>query len=318
MSIAELPRCPITGTPARRKVQGISAKFVRDMWRYAGGVDVDRFFAGRDEVGLYESECGLMFFEPRTAGDQAFYSEFYARIDAHGVLNAGIDSRVEYLAAARHIPPGAAVIDVGCGGGEFRRHLRHANFRGLDPFAPADAHESVLRESLEQHLQGNAGTYDVATAFQVVEHVTEPRAFVARMADLLKPGGLLIVVVPLHPSPLSEIPNWLLNAPPHHLTWWCKPALAALARELALDPVAIEELPVSPHQGPVLWLHRLCMVRTDPPPNERYFAAQWSWYAGLALAYALSRLAVRLKPLPAGARPVDVMLVARKRAAARP
>jgi SAM-dependent methyltransferase len=307
-----LPPCPITRRPARRKVQEISSSLLRNIWRFGLGVDTARFFPAGGSVGLYESDCGLMFFEPRSPGDAAFYAHFYERVDAHRFLGTFLDSRTEYVEAARHVPPDALVIDVGCGAGQFCRHLPHAKFRGLDPFAPRDAGPAVVRETLEQHLESNAGRYDVATAFQVIEHVAEPREFAANMARLLRPGGLLILVAPLCPSPLSEMPNFLVNAPPHHMTWWSKAAFAALAGALGLDPVRIDELAASPHQGPIHWMHRLSLQRTDRAPNDVYFGSRPSWHASQILAYWLSRLAWRFKTLPDGARPIDVMLVARK------
>jgi 2-polyprenyl-3-methyl-5-hydroxy-6-metoxy-1,4-benzoquinol methylase len=307
-----LPPCPITRRPARRKVQEIGERFLRNIWRFGLGVDARRFFQDGKSLGLYESDCGLMFFEPRHPGDAAFYAQFYRRADVHRYLNSFVESRTEYLEAARHVPAGALVLDVGCGPGEFRRHLAHATFRGLDPYAPADADASVIRETLEQHLAHNAGSYDVVTAFQLIEHVAEPREFAAEMVKLLKPGGLLILVAPLHPSPLSEIPNFLINAPPHHMTWWSKPAFAALAETLGLEPVRIAELPASTHQGPIHWLHRLSFRHTEPPPNDRYYLDRLSWHASQVVAFWLARVAWRFKALPKGAKPIDVMLVARK------
>jgi SAM-dependent methyltransferase len=307
-----LPPCPITRRPARRKVQDIGWRFLRNIWRFGLGVDAKRFFQEGRNFALYESDCGLMFFEPRFPGDEAFYSQFYRRVDAHRFLSRYLDSRIEYVEAARHIPSGALVLDIGCGPGEFRHHLPHATFRGLDPYAPPEADDLVVRETLEQHLAHGAGRYDVVTAFQVIEHVAEPREFAAQMVKLLKPGGLLILAAPLHPSPLTEIPNFLLNAPPHHMTWWSKEALAALAEVLAVEPVLIAELPASPHQGPLHWMHRLAFRHTDSPPHDRYFADLVSWHASQILGYWLAQIAWRLKPLPEGAAPIDVMLVARK------
>jgi SAM-dependent methyltransferase len=307
-----LPRCPITRRPARRKVQDVGAGFLRDMWRLMAGVDAARFFPAGGSIGLYESDCGLMFFEPRPAGDAEFYTKLFERFDTHRFMRKHARSRAEYIEAARHVPRGARVLDVGCATGEFRHHLPHATFCGLDPFAPPDADASVVRETLEQHLQRNAGGYDVVTAFQVIEHVAEPREFAEGLAKLLKPGGLLILGVPLHPSPLTEIPNYLINAPPHHMTWWSKDALAALSDALGLEPLAISALPASPQNGQTLWIQRLSLRRTDPPPNDAYFGNRVSWLLSPVLAYWLSQIAMRIKMLPRNAAPTAVMLVARK------
>jgi len=309
------PTCPITGEPARA-VQSVSTKFVRHLWRLGQGVDVARLFTGVKRLTLYESPSGLMFFDPPIVGDADFYARFYAKWDIHKGLTEEVDRRVDFRRAARSVPEGATVIDIGCGPGLFRRHLPHARFVGLDPYAGPGADEAVIRETLERHAEANPAAYDVATAFHVIEHVSDPLGHARLMAKLLKPGGLLILAAPLHPSPLTDIPNFPLNLPPHHVTWWNAGAFRALVAELGLEVVALETLPVSPHQGVILWLWRLLALRTDPPPNARYVGHRWSWHVSLVLAYALARLAVRFRPVPSGAPDVDAFLVARKPQAA--
>ncbi|WP_295392408.1 methyltransferase domain-containing protein [uncultured Thiodictyon sp.] len=307
-----LPPCPITGRPAKRRVHGVAASVLARMWRLAGAGDVSRLLPTSGQVVLYESDTGLYFFHPRTAGDDAFYTRFYTAHRAHSLLSARPHGRVEYQYAVRHIPPGALVLDVGCGNGELGGHLPHCTYRGLDPYAGPGASPAVRRESLEQHLTLARGTYDVVTAFQVIEHVVDPRAFAAQLVELLKPGGTLILGAPLHPSPLTEIPNLLLNAPPHHLTWWNCGAFAALAAELGLTSVEITEVAYSAHEAIIFWMRRFTLVRPGRGRDERYFAHRWSWHLNLILSYLLGRMANRLFPPPASGRPCNVILVARK------
>lgn len=219
---------------------------------------------------------------------------------------------IRALAERAGVGPGMRVLDVGCGIAGFRTHLPHARYTGLDPYAPPAAPDCVVRESLPDHAAHNAGAYDVVTAFQVIEHVPDIVGFARDMVTLLRPGGLLILCGPLHPSRLTEIPNFVLNLPPHHLSWWNKPAFAALAEVLGLVPVEVTELPPSPHAAIVDWLHRFSLARSDPPPRECYFAHRWSWHFSLAASYALARIADRLLPPPPSTRPYDVLLAARR------
>lgn len=307
-----LPPCPITGKPALRRIHGVSARVVEDIWRFAQGVDVKHLFKGVDRITLYESPTGLVFFEPRIVGDGAFYEGYYEQWDVHAQLNDSAETRVDYKRAASFIPAGAKVVDVGCGPGVFRRHLAHAHYTGLDPYAGPNVDDVVIRETLEEHAEKRAESYDAATAFHVIEHVPDPRRHAELMVRLLRPGGLLILAAPLHPSPLTEIPNLPINIPPHHVTWWNPSAYIALAAELGLEVVEAGTLQPSPHQGMIYWLHKLLLTRTDRAPHERYVAHRWSWHAAMAIAYPLARLANRIKTLPPGARPVDAFLVARK------
>jgi SAM-dependent methyltransferase len=311
-SAASLPLCPITRQPALRRVQRFSVRLLADLWRRASGVDISALCQGIAHIGLYESHCGLFFFDPMIPGDGRFYDSFYGGSHAQKVLNARFMERVEFRRAARLIPPGAAILDVGCGNGAFAQHVPHARYHGLDPYAPRDADPAVIRETLDAHGLRHAGTYDVACAFQVIEHTSDPLAFAERLTRLLRPNGLLILCAPLHPSPLTEIPNFLNNVPPHHLTWWNTRAFSALAAQLELRPIEIAELPASPHNALVPWVHKFSFCRSGQVPDERYIAHRWSWHLNLAVSYALGRAADMLFPLPRSAKPIDVFMAARR------
>jgi SAM-dependent methyltransferase len=307
-----MPACPITGEPAESRVQTVSARLLHDLWRFSHGVAPTPLRRDGPRTGLYRSPCGLMFFHPRIEGDAAFYGSFYRYWQVHARIGRSAAERVEYRAAAAHVRPGDTVLEVGAGSAAFARHLpAGTRYVGLDPHAGEYlGAEGIRAETVEDHAARHAGAYDVACAFQVIEHVAEPRALGAAMLRCLRPGGLLILVAPLWPSAITRVPNFALNAPPHHLTWWNERAFAALARVLALEPVVVERLPPTPHQGMIHWMARLSPVRVrDEGP---YFRPRWRWHLGLAGAYLLGRLASAVRPLPGGAGPMDVMLVARK------
>ena len=310
--LVSLPPCPITGRPARRRVHGVSTQALVGMWRAAGAGDLSHLFQGVPQVVLYESDTGLYFFSPMVAGDAGFYQRFYAAHAAHATLSSGSQSRLEFIHAARHIPAGSLVLDVGCGSGAFREHLSHSIYHGLDPYAAPGSAPDVIRQSLAEHLSQAQGRYDVVTAFQVIEHVSDPLNFVRQLVALLRPGGTLIFCAPLHPSPLTEIPNFLINAPPHHLTWWNAKACQTLAEVVQAEVISISEIEASPHEAIVHWMHRFSLLRAGKGADERYFAHRWGWHINLAVSYALARMATAILPAPQGVRPCNVMLVARR------
>ena len=86
-AVRAIPRCPVTGLPATRLIQSISARLISGLWRGAFGVSTDRQLAGIDHFGLWESPCGLAFFEPMLEGDEAFYLDLYRRGDFHRALS---------------------------------------------------------------------------------------------------------------------------------------------------------------------------------------------------------------------------------------
>src|SRR5260370_6374367 len=51
------------------------------LWRGAFGVATDRLLGDIEHFGLWESPCGLAFFEPMLPGDETFYQELHRRWD---------------------------------------------------------------------------------------------------------------------------------------------------------------------------------------------------------------------------------------------
>ena len=99
---------------------------------------------------------------------------------------------------------GVDLIDVGCGAGLFAEPLARlgAEVIGIDP-SPASidvarrhAEETgaklAYRAATVEELGAEQRRFDVVSAMEVVEHVADPKAFVAAAASLVKPGGLFL------------------------------------------------------------------------------------------------------------------------------
>ena len=97
---------------------------------------------------------------------------------------------------------GAKVVDVGCGGGILAESLarKSAEVTGIDvaPRVLATArlhlHESGLnvdyREvTVEELASEAAGSFDVVTCMEMLEHVPDPASIIQSVQRLLKPGG---------------------------------------------------------------------------------------------------------------------------------
>ena len=304
---AKPPPCPITGEPALRLLDAIPPGLLIRLWRYSGGVELAHLLRGTGTIRLWESPCGLAFFDPMIEGDEALYPGFYENTGADRWLLGDPDAaRAEFAAAAALIGRGETVLDVGCGQGVLRRHIPQATYVGLDPYAPGGA--DVLRETIEVHAAERPGAYDVVCAMQVLEHSADPLAVARRMVEALRPGGLFIAAMPSWPSPLVEIPNFVPNAVPHHLSWWTTGAMEALCRQLGLVDIQARELAPQPQHRLLHWTWWFSPVKAHGP----YFSRDWSWHLSLALGHGLARLIYRFVGLPPKARSMDVFVAARK------
>jgi 2-polyprenyl-6-hydroxyphenyl methylase/3-demethylubiquinone-9 3-methyltransferase len=109
--------------------------------------------------------------------------------------------RLEWIAQHAALE-GAAVLDVGCGGGILAEAMaqRGARVTGIDledkalRVAQLHLHESKLniryeKSAVEEYAGKRAAEFDVVTCMELLEHVPEPASMVAACARLVRPGG---------------------------------------------------------------------------------------------------------------------------------
>lgn len=103
---------------------------------------------------------------------------------------------------ARHLASGSAIVDFGCGSGEFIEDALAAGFdaRGFEPGAD---YARYARDTKGLAVENCAwaeyvvpAPVDAVTSFHVFEHLLDPLSAVAKVQSWLKPDGLFYIEVP--------------------------------------------------------------------------------------------------------------------------
>jgi 2-polyprenyl-3-methyl-5-hydroxy-6-metoxy-1,4-benzoquinol methylase len=215
------PRCPRCGAAARPWVRA------HDRTGRDGGV-IARC-----------TRCGIGI--TVTPGDGAPAAP--TRLPAVGPLRAFADLviRRELVPLTSVIAPGAAVLDVGAGGGDRALVLARDGYRVTavepDPHEAARARAQLdgkteLHVGTLEELPAGASGYDAALLSHVLEHLPEPDESLRLVRERLRPGGAVAIMVPNAGGLQARLfrGRWHQWEPARHRWHFAAPVLAEMLR----------------------------------------------------------------------------------------
>ncbi|MGQ9599811.1 MAG: class I SAM-dependent methyltransferase [Anaerolineae bacterium] len=215
----------------------------------------DRLLGGTEIFQLVRCrQCGLIYLNPRPAPEEigryypAEYEPFTRQVLTgtwYGRLTYRVAIAKRCRIASRGQSPGR-LLDVGCGDGDFLLAMQRRGWEavGVDisPVAVALARQKGL--DVFQGQLAEAGlpedSFDLVTMWDVLEHLHDPGAELARIARLLRPGGRLVATFPNAHSLDFRLfgPVWTGLDIPRHLYVFVRPALLVLFRNAGLEVIS--------------------------------------------------------------------------------
>jgi 2-polyprenyl-3-methyl-5-hydroxy-6-metoxy-1,4-benzoquinol methylase len=230
VELQPVPRCPVCASDARHLIRSSRDRLAAEdgqrwpLWRchQCGGAWIDprpsddslheayRGYYTRVSPGVEPDPVGAIAHARRALRNGFVNAELgYALrpampgLLARAALRGSPHLRGQILRSFRHLPGGGRVLDVGCGNGTFVVQARRAGWDavGIDIDAEAVAKGGehgldVRKETLDEHVAGNARAYDIVTMAHVIEHVADPVGFLRAARRALKPGGTLWLATP--------------------------------------------------------------------------------------------------------------------------
>lgn len=186
------------------------------------------------EYALYECrDCSSAFFDLQQ--HQVDLDQLYAEVaDFKAEIYEGTFKPSRYWQQEMMIIrqfAGAApqsVLDVGCRTGDFLMHWPTDILRvGIELSARsaqvAQSRGLVIHQNYLEQVEFDK-PFDVVTCYALLEHLANPAAFLSKFSQLVKPGGLLSLMIPTRECLKRKLidsvgKRWHMYCPPQHLNF---------------------------------------------------------------------------------------------------
>ncbi|MBX3405465.1 MAG: class I SAM-dependent methyltransferase [Phycisphaeraceae bacterium] len=151
---------------------------------------------------------------------------------------------------AAGIAPGARVLDLGCGCGEFSGFFKELGYEAEGIDISANAVEYARRNhpgpayhvgEVQTLLPARAGAFDAVFSSEVIEHLFDVEGYLRSINRLLKPRGVLVLTTPYHgvaKNIVIAMSKFSRHFDPlgQHIRFFDKPGLEMCLRKFGFAP----------------------------------------------------------------------------------
>lgn len=199
-----------------------------------------------------EVDCGFVYVSPRPSNEklQELYQSYYPENEVvpDKWLSEMNDIFVEVADWLADRQPNGRVLDVGCSFGHMLMEMERRGWRttGIEPsrvaadYAGERIGGDVVNCSFED-AQFDDESFDALISLYVLEHISDPRAFLGKCFRLLRTGGQAIIRVPRTEPlfPLQRVLGRSLMYAPMHLNDFSPRTMDRICRDIGFRDVEV-------------------------------------------------------------------------------
>ncbi|MEY4992581.1 MAG: hypothetical protein RI948_1463 [Bacteroidota bacterium] len=190
---------------------------------------------------------------------QQLYAENYFKGEEYAdyladkeILQMNFSKRAKQIAQSAPAPK--YLLEIGCAYGFFyetiQQQFKDSHYQGYD--ISSDAIQYAKQHygpyfSAENYLDvANVQNYDAVFMWDVIEHLADPGAFLAKAQKECKPGAMLYLTTGDFGALLPRLQGkkWRMIHPPTHLHYFTKKSMTALLKKHGFEPVFFKYPPV--------------------------------------------------------------------------
>jgi SAM-dependent methyltransferase len=212
----------------------------------------DRYHGREESYALVRcSKCSLVWLShpPMPQEMHQHYTDAYHKLISAAGQNSP-DARWGFRKVAiEQYKKSGAILDLGCSSGSFLQYMGKESWKLHGIEMSAEGAREAEATTGAQVFTGDIldapfpnESFDVITCFDVLEHLYNPRAILARVGEWLKPGGIFYVLVPNIECAEARVfgTYWHGLELPRHLFHYSPASLEFLAKTAGLQVVSLE------------------------------------------------------------------------------